>query len=59
MYKVKFINSGHEAELIGFVNNKIIIRFNDSRSIGTVGKIGYVPVGKKTFKEIEEEMQND
>ena len=45
-HKVKFLATGDIFELIGFVNDKIIIRFNNGQSVGTVPKTGYIPLDK-------------
>jgi len=53
MYKVKFIATGKIHKLEGFVNNKIIVRFNNDLSVGTVPKTGYEPVGFSSWEELE------
>lgn len=57
MDKVRFY-TGNEAELIGFVNGKIIIRFNNGQSIGTVPKEGWTPV-KTTWEELEKKYSEE
>ena len=52
--KVRFISTGNIFELIGFINNKIIITFNNGQSIGTVPKEGYEPIGKYKGLDWEE-----
>ena len=57
MYKVKFISTGTIFNLVGFNGDKIIIKFNNDLSLGTVPKTGYELLGDKTWKEVEEEIK--
>lgn len=59
MYKVKFLASGDVFDLIGFKGNKIIIRFNNNQSVGTIPKTGYQLLGNKTWEELKKEINND
>lgn len=58
MYKVKFISTGAIYDLVGFNGDRIIIRFNNGQSIGTVGKTGYELLEKElNWNQIKEHLE--
>ena len=62
MYQVRYILTSQVYDLIGFNGDKIIIRFNNGQSVGTVPTTGYLLLEKEMdWKQVKEhfEMQKE
>jgi len=62
MYKVRYIATGEVFDLEGFNGDKIIIRFNNDQSVGTVPKTGYILLGKDksmTFEKLQSQFEKE